>query len=114
MVTRIVLGVQRWTMRATICRLKGERTPGAAKLFDFSVILDRVMMNSYDETITTCRLLKSDKQRAQAAAAQADGARAAGEGGAVFVHYKSATFGGACCRFRAWARVQFLVPFSND
>jgi hypothetical protein len=50
-------------MRATICRLKGERTPGAAKLFDFSVISDRVIMNSYDKTTPICRLLKSYKQR---------------------------------------------------
>jgi hypothetical protein len=38
MAINMVLGVRRWTMRATSCRLKGERTPGAAKLFDDSVI----------------------------------------------------------------------------
>jgi hypothetical protein len=90
-------------MRATICRLKGARTPGAAKLFDFSVILERVMMNSHDETITNCKLLKSDKQRARKLLLRklllVHEPR---EGGAAFVQHKSATFGGACCRVRAY------------
>jgi hypothetical protein len=38
MIIKMVLGVRRWTRRATSCLLKGERIPGAVELLDVSVM----------------------------------------------------------------------------